>query len=408
MARSSIPTLIPLDRAAELLGMNPLHFNSIQSENYPFRYPCDDTWFQYDWQDAGRISRESLAFALRQAEDMTWRHLGYSMLPIWHENEEHVPLQHYRPEISSLLNSRGLPKSITANNAYVIEVGKRTKTLVQRNAFLEYEDTTGDGWKDTVTLTCDTTVTDPEELHVYFPGEDGADEWEIRPIKVSISDGLATITLQRHQVPLPELWERQRSPESLGLTIDGDNDANFLQTVDVYRVYTDTTDQGHLINPAYCLTCSGAGCVACGYETQSVCVTIRDPRLGILAYQRATWDAANARWVPAATTNYREERIKVHYRAGHVDYRLTRPFTQMEPRFERAILYYALTLLDNEPMGCENFKQMYNAWSLDLAKAEAGTSWQIAFQDLRSPFGTTKAAITLWRLVKAEQMVNAK
>ncbi|HMN10738.1 MAG TPA: hypothetical protein PKD55_00265 [Bellilinea sp.] len=408
MARTSIHTLIPLDRMAQVLGLNPLHFNSIQTENYPYRYPCDDTWFQYDWQDAGRISRENLAFALRQAEDTTWRHLGYPMLPIWYEDEEQIPPQHHRAEMASLTNSRGYPKSITTNNSYVIEVGKRAKDSILLDAFIEYTDTTGDGWKDTATITLNTVVTKVEEIHVYFPGEGGADEWEIRPIKVSLNNGLASITFKREQAVLPELWELQRAPDSTGLTVNGDLDSNFLETVDVYRVYTDQTQQGTLLNPAYCLTCSGAGCGSCGYETQSLCMTIRDKRLGILAYQRANWDAVNQRWVPVAAENYLETRISVNYRAGRLDQRQQNPYVQMDPRFERAIIYYALTLLDNEPMGCENFKQTYNAWSQDLAKSGEGTSYQIAFQDLRSPFGTTKAAVALWRLVKAEQTVNAR
>ena len=56
--------MIPLDRCAFHLGIDPFHFNCIFTTNRPVLPDCDDVWFRYDYQQSGKVSRESLGTAL--------------------------------------------------------------------------------------------------------------------------------------------------------------------------------------------------------------------------------------------------------------------------------------------------------------------------------------------------------
>lgn len=129
MARTNTQTLIPLDRVARHLGINPWHFNGVELTADPMTTSCPDDWYQYSWQASGKLSREDLAFALRQAEDSIIRWLNWSPLPRW--EEETITLeQHYRPESFSFFNAQGLPKSVISKYAKVIAAGAKATTLI--------------------------------------------------------------------------------------------------------------------------------------------------------------------------------------------------------------------------------------------------------------------------------------
>ena len=76
MALAKTPTLLPLDRAAEVLGISPLHFNGVRSQYIHDESYCDGAWFQEAYQRADRFSREDLARLLAVAEETVARYLG--------------------------------------------------------------------------------------------------------------------------------------------------------------------------------------------------------------------------------------------------------------------------------------------------------------------------------------------
>lgn len=412
MARSDIVTLIPLDRVAKILGIDPFHFNMITTLRRPQNNACDDIWFQYADQRIGQASRYDLSVALFEAEQQVTKYLGYSTIPTWISEEERQIVKPYAVELTNYrgINSRGKSKSVRSKLGYIVEAGSRAKTVIESDATVVYSDANGDGYDELATVTVNTTITDEQEICVYFAGKDGEDRWEIRPIDVSIESGVATITLQKYLVPLPDLWEREPSEDDpQWRTINGDDAANFVEVIDVYRVYTDVTKQATLYYENSCIHCGGNGCEACGFETESACLRIRDSRLGIFSYSAATWNEDSESFVFSESCYSNPSKIKINYRAGFINESTSAkpkyPYKQMDTMWERAIAYYAFSLLDRADNVCDNTQNIWKHMTEDLALSEGGRSFSMAFKHMQNPLGTTRAAINLWRMIEQNRLV---
>ncbi len=82
MARTNSPTKLPIDRWAEILGMDPRHFNQITTSAKAVT-TCDVVWKQFAWQENAQISREDVALGVLQAERMIEDYVGYHLVPSW-------------------------------------------------------------------------------------------------------------------------------------------------------------------------------------------------------------------------------------------------------------------------------------------------------------------------------------
>src|SRR4030042_959793 len=142
MAYAQVRTLIPLDNFANVLQLDPIHFNSIVTALRPERNACDSVYTQHDWQDAGRVSRETVALAIKQAEDTVTSYLGYFPVPDWVEEEEHPLTRPFKPELTYAINinTQGKKQSITTDTGYFIEGGRKAKTLISANSAVVYSD----------------------------------------------------------------------------------------------------------------------------------------------------------------------------------------------------------------------------------------------------------------------------
>ena len=395
MSFVSTTTLIPLHRAAVHLEVDPYHFSQIYTSNRQFIPDCNDAWYQYGWQSSGKLSREGLALALRQAEDAVWSYLGWTALPAWHE-EEVRPTPNYRTEMWSRYNSQGRAKSVRTQWGHVLETGKKTSALIDSPATV-FSDPNGDGINELITITFATTVTDVEELHVYYPSKSGRDEWEIRPlISKAIAAGIATFTFPKYLIPLESLIVRPSSDDNPHIAIDGDVDANFLATVDVYRVYADPSEQvTYYFDPN--VRC---GTTPCADDTETGCLSIKDARLGLLNYTRADWDADTEAYTTKAL-NYPPMKLALYYRAGRLDQRQEYPYSQMNQSLERRIVFYALSLLDTELCGCSNTRNIWQDQTQDMSAVKPdGTRYVVPWGDLGNPLGNSRAAIHLWKYIQ--------
>lgn len=398
MARASTYTWLSLDRFAQIMGANPLHFNGVFTNLQPIRSGCDDMWLQYDWQDAQHVSRESLAEAIQDAEQQIANFVGYNLLPDWQIDERHNTEPVGDPTLlSSGLNIQGRYKTIRTDKAHVISGGQRTKTAIQAGAAIVRSDADGDGYNELCTITVATTVTDANEIRVYYPGENGADAWEIRPLNsVVISGGNATITFKIWQAVLPDLLE---ALDATG--IDGDTAANFLTTADVYRVWNNPQTQVQFLwEPFPACTCDTGTCEACQHGTQYGCLIARDYRLGRFAYSPATYadGAFTNTWF---SYNRDPDQMRLWYFSGHQDKSQARPWQQLDPYWEKAIAYFAVALLDREICECEPFIVFWQNWQRDLSKNDA-TSFTKSFRDLDNEFGSWQGAIYAWRRANQE------
>ena len=395
MARTNTITLIPIDRVARHLGVDPYHFNGIQGTYAP-KYPrCDDMWLQHDWQSAGQLSSEALAFALRQAEDVVMEHLHWSPVPQWFEEEVSLT-PYYKVEAWTNWNSRGQPKSLFTRWGMVVEPGRKASTYIDTPSIV-WVNNDGDTFTETAQITFATTVTDEQELRVFYPGESGEASWEIRPLNsVTIAAGVATIEFPRYLIPLWDLVEALPTDDDPHVDINGDLDANFLDEVDVYRVYTDVSQQATFYyDPSQ--SCAG---VPCDLTGETGCLFIRDARRGILAYQRSDWNSTTESYDSAAWTYGVPYKATIYYRAGKQDSRQMFPKLQMDEALERMISFYALSLLDTELCGCDNTKKIWQYMTADLAEIKESNRFMMSWNALDNPLGTTRAAMRLWKHIQ--------
>lgn len=420
MARSSVKTLLPLDRFAAILGMNPLHFNGVedqqmapdQSRPLAPHNTCDDILVQFPYQASDCVARDEIARAIADAESQITSWLGYSPMPRW-QADERVMLS--RPPMPhaldySGLDVRGFWQQVQLGRGYVISGGTEAWTLVQAGVVVAYTDTDGDGYKETATMAVVTSLTEADEIAVHYPGRAalGDYSWEVRPIEVRIAAGTATITCRREQLVGPQFIN--------GLVVsvaDGQDDADFLATVDVYRHWNDPSQQAQLLWLQTWCNCSDAGCAQCEGSSQTACLMPTNERIGLVTPQPGAWDASSSAFNSAYLLEYRAaDKMRVWYRAGWRDKSQALPNIQMDPQWERAITYLALSMLDRPLCVCENIRAYTAHWTEDIAattSSPSGGSMTIRVSDkiLDNPLGTTRGAIFAWRQISQNRLGEA-
>jgi hypothetical protein len=402
MAKAQVRTLLPLDTWARNCGLNPLHFNGVYFNGESEGPGCGSITPQYAWQNADMVGREDIALAIKAAEDAIAHIAGYPVAPDWIVDEYRQYERFYdRAFWSGYGNARGAMTSLTTRYGYVISGGVKARSLIDADAAITYSDADGDGYDETATVTVTTSVTDPNEIAVFFPGEDGADEWEVRPLrKVTIDSGTATIVFRREQVPLPAFWEGLAPNAPNG--IDGGDDANFLEEVDVYRVYNDPQTQASLLwEPWDQCGCSGSGCEACAFDSQSACLHTRDNRLGIVVPSPATWNADDAVFNYAGAAVCRTpDKARLWYRAGWKG-NTARPMVDMDPSYAWMVSVLACTYLDRPVCGCDTVAQYIGRWREDLSgensRENEAVSYKIDPAMLNNPLGPMRGAVEVWR-----------
>ena len=398
MARARTVTKLSLDRWAQIIGINPLHFSQVQIEPPTV---CAQPWMQYEWQDVDRVGREAIARAILDAESAMERYLGYRLLPSWEVNEWRPTVRHRDPALFNVnAGIREQPQVVFPRWRHVIAGGVERKDLVEAASAIVYSDADADLYFETATTTSPVTFTDPCQVAVYYPGKAGEAAWEIRPVAVSIAGGVATITFRREQAVLEALMEGLM-PQAL----DGLDNANFLTTVDVYRRWNDPQQQATLLWGPFAGGCCTDGCEGCAYSAQTAClVPMGDPYgVGGLGYQPATWDATANAFTPESPLEARApDLVRVYYYSGYENRSLACPRRDMDDALAQAVAYFSASLLDRPICECNNVRSWIEHWRADLAaEPPEGTAYKLAAKHLGSPFGTKRGALYAWEYVKA-------
>lgn len=418
MARARRRTLLPLDTWASKIGLDPRHFNQVISTAVP-NTSCSKVWKQYAWQEAGQISREDVANAIYQAERVLERELHFKLLPDWEVDER---LEVNQPAIVEVLNiglldARGFPMSVTLNKGQFISGGIEGKTLIEAAAGVTYTDADGDGYFETATVTVATTVTNPEEIAVYFPGEDGSDRWEVKPLQnplnrersVTIAGGVATIIMAREQLVDPDLWSANNPT-----AVDGEDNASFLSTVDVFRHFNDIAQQVTLMwtpHGSFC-DCGSSTCVTCAHSLQAGCLLAKDYRKSEVRYQPANFDATAQTFSAAAPAVGRNpNNVRAWYYAGLRDMSADAPNLEMDDMWATVVAHLSLTFLQRPLCACDNVEALATMMREDLAAevaVDAGSaSFQLNDEQLGNPFGTQRGAVMAWRQIRENTIGQA-
>ncbi len=408
MALSAIRTQLPLDRWAEILGINPLHFNQVTDDAVP-NTVCSRVWKQWAWQESDQVSRLDAALAISQAEQVIITHLGYNLVPEWTIDERVRATQPGIPEVLNVggLNVRGFNMTTKTEKGHIISGGIEGKTLIEAGAIITFLDQDGDGYFETARVTVTSSV-DPDEIAVYYPGEDGADEWEIRPLNnplthlrrvVDIGGGLINIIFAREQVVDPLILSDFNPGPA-----DGSAPGDFLATVDVFRHFNDPQQQVTLLwapHGQFC-DCGTTTCVVCAHSTQTGCLLANDFRTGRFHYRPAAFNATTGVFDAASFIISRNpDNLRLFYYSGFQDRNKIAPRVEMADDLARAITYLSLTYLTRELCDCNNVEQLAKAMREDLSMTWStqndSRNFSLSPSDLANPFGTMRGSLYAWR-----------
>lgn len=414
MARANTATLLSLDRWAELMGVNPVHFNGGEGnalDIFPLRANCNDFWPQYAWQYNDRLSRDELADAIQTAEYDIARAIGYYPAPKWIAQETHRFPRHYRRDVwqTGGLNVRGARKSLQCKFGKFIQGGQRAVTAISEGAAVVRSNPDGDGYSELATITAPTTLTNECEIKLYFAGYNGEPEWEIRPVRSkSISGGTVTITVSSWLLFDPDLWEAY--PSTFG-AIDISDNGNYVTTVDVYREYNDFSQAGavfywepDIINwDGFCSVCQGASCAACSLTSQDGCLHQRgDPDDGVVVPAPGNYDADNAQWAQATFTVCRDpDSVKLYYYNGLLSDRWLNGETceALSDWWAQTIAMVATARLSKPPCSCNHVRERYDELRKDLAFVGREGSYILTPELLSNPLGTRRGEVMAWRRI---------
>lgn len=412
------PTLLSPYRWAQLMGLDPLHFSQVTlTSQYDSGQPmCGTPTFQWDWQDSDKVGRETVARAIRVAEDRMANFLGYEVLPNWVVEDVLQHDQHWLPEAFPVpVNLRGMRRSVELTRGWFCGGGTEAKAAISAGAAVVYTNPGSDpiGYNGLATIgPVATTETDPDRIAVYLQASDthttaADDEWEVKPLAtVVISGGFVTVTCRREQLVKPDLITAIE-PQAVDGTVNG----NFVTAVDVYRHYTDPATQVQMQwEPGGGIGCSGSdSCASCGLYQQNGCLLPRDERLGIVSFAPADYDADTAEWTLAGWSACRApDRVLAYYRAGYRDRRKGRPYQQMDPLLEDAVAKMAAALLERPLCGCDNVTAYIRRWQTDLAFQESNPtqsfSRQLGQRVLDNPWGTRRGEVYAWDLCREKRI----
>jgi len=123
-----------------------------------------------------------------------------------------------------------------------------------------------------------TTITDVDEVRVYFAASLTTEMVEITPSRVVLTGGLLTIYIPRCRLVHPDNWNNTRQG------LDYTDLTNFCDVVDVMRVYNDASTHATLVWPHVCQSSGVTGCTcpSCSEYTQDACILVQQGSIGKL------------------------------------------------------------------------------------------------------------------------------
>lgn len=283
-------------------------------------FQCRNIWL--------KSQRDMVIKYLAEAQYEIEQETGYALSPRWIGQGQSDEYQDWQP----------FKKRIVTRFARFIEGG------IQATANISLGQAVNHATDPAVIGPVATTVTAEDEIHVYHPGLDV----EIDPSSITIAGGNVTIEIPRCRMVTQAAAD---NPEE---GLDYSDLGNFEATVDIKRVYNDSSVQATL---AYRSSCTG-----CSEKTLAGCFYVRDKRLGILDIQLSANGSGSCRCGA--------EIIRLNYKAGA---------DVLTAQAEDAIIRLAHSKMPVEPCGCDVIRRL---WARDRNIPEVLTR-----ERLNCPFG---------------------
>lgn len=415
MTKATTPTKLSLDRYAEIMGIDPVHFSQAQGATgddplFPIRSGCSDVWWQKSYQRSDVVSREELARAIYSAEQDIEDYLGFPVAPEWIVEMQDYPRNYRRDVFGTGSNVRFDRKSLILKKGKFINAGRRYTQSIGEASIgggeIVRSDEDGDGFQETFTVTLPTTLTNRSltQIKVYYDGH-STREWEItNPRSVEITGGNVIIVFDFWKFIDIALQDVYPSATLAALDI---YDAIYIDTVDVYREYTDWSQHSveffwePRVETITCRACGGSGCEACQSTVQCGCLHVRDVDRGIAIPTPANWDSTNKEWLNASyTLCYEPDLVKVWYYAGDIDDDYINGITTdpLKRTYAEAIAWIATARLERNFCACGALTSLAIDLRTDLTRSDRnGPTFIMSDRDIDNPFGTRKGEVMAWR-----------
>jgi hypothetical protein len=404
--------LVSLETFRKEMQFHPFHFWQLANASTPVSSDCPDLVYEYGWKANSAAGRDDLRRALETAEQKLSDYLGYSVGP--HYATAIVDFPRFYDQSLARINQGGADGrwlSVHLPEAKIISVGIETldsiTTLTQ--ADLTFIDSDGDGLADVWLATFATSITDPDEIAVYYGLNDRVDaepvgeRWRIWPLQVTLSGGVCTLRGKPWQIVRPIKYEGVSSA-----ALDPTLMANYALSLDVYRRYIDPTGttndtaQAKLIweTPPYP---AWSECLNCGDATDSSTdpaavayalarVGLRDVAQGLVSLGEAIYSASSGLWSRQSFDGCRPpDRVEIRYRAGDdLD------------NWTTTICRLAAAELGKRASACDAANKELYRYQIDLAFSgnAAIEKMNISTEDLNNPFGTRLGQVLAYKQVK--------
>jgi hypothetical protein len=362
------------------------------------------------------MGREDILEAIQNTENRMAEYLGYEVAPAYRTDTIPYPKYHDRGVWHLAQSDRqGRWLDVKLNRGYIQAVGVDTRTLIGNTAVIVRTDSDGDGLAENFSTTIATTVTNPDNLEVYFRAADRlnsdpvSDYYRISPVKITIAAGTATIRGKSWQLVPPISYEGVDVAE-----IDPTAAASYVTVLEVYSHVADPdgvtydTSQAALVwetapYPSFCCGCSGTGTNDTDPAAEAYAVSragIRHTIEGIVNIGAAAYNTTTSAWEGVDWSLCRPpERVIVRYKAGY-------PLSggEMDKRWQTAVTRFAAAELARPICACDNANRELYRWQFDLARTGGANDegyQATTMEDLANPFGTRRGQLYAWKFVKS-------
>lgn len=355
--RSSVQTLLTLYEYCTIIGLNPYWFAQIKNDvpergNF-LNVKCDYALFQSPYQAYDHLGRDEIAESIAQAEQLFADNLGFWPAPKYFTSERHDYPRNFNrqfPKRYGMRGSSGGFKSVSTKYGKIQVVGVESLTLIGDFPVV-LSDETGSGIDDTFTVTAAVPVgTTAAEIAAFFIAGDRVNlslaESEIKPINVSVTGAVATITGHVSLLVLPIL-QLAVAPPDLSAT----DTAIYASDITIYSRATDITNTGSLrwINISPC------DAPPCEVDIQTACFGIQDAELGFVYPLPAEWNSTTEQFdlTYPCCVGRDPDKLTVNYLAGQP----RQSSGRMDAKHAKIIALLATSLLPNRTCGCDRANQ---------------------------------------------------
>lgn len=419
-------TSLSLDEWARVFGWHPYHFWGMADQGaLKVTAQCDSVVYGYAWQDTQLAGRYEITQAIARAEALLAQQLGYRVGPVYTDATLPWPrLGDARLQRGGAWQADGRWLAVNLPEGEIQDLGVEARTSIG-TAAVTLSDPDGDGADDRFTVTIATSVTDTDEIAIYFQATDRlnsdpvSERYRIRPVDVTISGGTATIRGASWLLVKP-IWSEgftkaPRDPAAAG---------TLATAVEVYRRYTNadstavTSSQAVITwetRPCHgwwcCCGCQDVSSAYSGspYDPNAVAQAvaragIRNARIGLVHAAEAAYDATTGVWSSLDWAVCTEpDRVTVRYLAG-------RPLTngRVDSALAQVTARLAAAELGRPICSCDVANRELARWQFDRARVGGANDEQYAISpsDLDNPFGTRMGHIQAWQYVQKQQRLR--